>query len=124
MTKGISELVKLESRVACRLSRLFRLERDGRLERQPIETVRQVIGRRARLIDELMRLDAERRSLAAPLAAELAAAIGELAREARRSRFFCGARIEALAAGLRRRQGAGTATGLRDGADGRLLGSG
>jgi len=124
MTDGAGELALRESRAAGRLGRLFRIERAGRFARRPVEIVWRLIGRRARLVDELMRLDAARRLLAAPIPAELDAAIGELAREVDQSRALCVARVGTLGGELERRRGAGTATGLRDRGDGRLLGSG
>jgi hypothetical protein len=121
-TGSTSELI--ESRAARRLGRLFRIERVGCFERRPIETVWRLIRRRARLVDELIRLDSERRSQAAPGSVELGVAIGELAGEVDRSQRRCVDRISALAGELRRQQAGGIATGLRDGADGRLLGHG
>lgn len=117
------DLAMRECRAARRLSRLFRIERLGRFERHPIETVRQLIGRRAVLVDELAQLEAKRRALAAPLPAALDAALGELAREVDAARQSCLARAEQLAAELGQRRGEGRATGLRGGGAGQLLGS-
>jgi hypothetical protein len=122
MTEPEGTLELIESRAARRLGRLFRMERVGCFEGRPIETVWRLIRRRARLVDELIRLDAERRSQAAPGSVELGVAIGELVREVDRSQTRCVDRITALAGELRRQQAGGVATGLRDGADGRLLG--
>jgi predicted transcriptional regulator len=55
---------------------------------------------------------------------ELAAAMAELAREVDRSQARCVDRITTLAGELGWRQASGIATGLRDDADGRLLGRG
>jgi len=124
MTDNRSDLTMQESRAARRLARLFRIERSDRVERWRNEALWRLIGRRRRLLDELIRLDVERRSLAAPLSPELGTAIGELALEVSQLRKLSLARIEALGGELRRRQGAGLATGLRDSAAGRLLGRG
>jgi hypothetical protein len=124
MSDADIELATRESRAARRLGRLLRIERAGRFERQPVETSWRLIGRRARLIDELMRLDAARRSLAAPASPELDAAIRELAGEVDRLHVRCVLRLDALGDEIRGRRGEGMATGLRDGVDGRLLGRG
>jgi hypothetical protein len=124
MTETGNRLELIESRAARRLGRLFRMERVGCFERRPTETVWRLIRRRARLVDELIELDAERRSQAAPGSVELGAAIEELVREVDRSQNWCVDRITALAGELRRQQAGGIATGLRDGADGWLLGHG
>jgi hypothetical protein len=123
MSERAQDLAMRESRTARRLGRLFRIERAGRLAGRPGEIAWRLIERRARLVDELMRLDAARRPLAAPVPAELTAAIGDLAREVRRSQAECVARIEALQHELEQRRGAPRASGLRDrAAGGRLLG--
>jgi hypothetical protein len=119
-----NRLAARESGAARRLGRLFRFERVGAFDRRPIETVRRLIARRGRALEELVRLDAERRSLAMPPSPELGAALAELAREVDRSRGSCLGRIDALADVLRPRQRVGAATGLRGSADGRLLGRG
>lgn len=117
------DLAVCECRAARRLTRLFRIERLGRFERHPIETVRQLIGRRAMLVDELAQLEVKRRALGAPLPLELGAALGELAHEVGAARQSCLARAEQLAAELAQRRGEGRATGLRGGSAGQLLGS-
>jgi hypothetical protein len=124
MTETGSTLELIESRAARRLGRLFRMERVGCFERRPIETIWRLIRRRARLVDELIRLDAARRSRAAPGSVELGAAIEELGSEVDRSQTRCVDRITVLVGELGRRQAGAIATGLRDGADGRLLGHG
>jgi predicted transcriptional regulator len=124
MADDRSDLTMLERRAARRLARLFRIGRSERGERRPIEAEWRLIRWRRQLLEELIRLDTRRRSLAAPLSPELDAAIDELAREVRQSQPHCRARIETLGGELRQRQGGGAATGLRDSADGRLLGRG
>ena len=119
----VIDLAVRECRAARRLTRLFRIERRGRFERHSVETVRQLIGRRAVLVDELAQLEANRHALGAPLPAELGAALGELAREVGAARQSCLARSEQLAAELAQRRGEGRATGLRGGSAGQLLGS-
>jgi hypothetical protein len=124
MTDPAIELALHESRVMRRLSRLFRIERHGCFTRQPIATVHQLLGRRARLVGELAEIETERRSLTASVPAELRSALGELTREVGAARQSCAARIEGLAAELRQRHGAGRPTGLRGSGAGHLLGSG
>jgi hypothetical protein len=124
MSNAATQLALVQIRTVRRLGRLFRVERTGRLERRPFEVSQRLIGRRAGLVDELVRLDAARRSLAVPPSDELSAAIRDLAGEVDRLQALCAARIEALTLELRQRRGAGQATGLRDGAGGRILGSG
>ena len=82
-----------------------------------------MIDRRGRLIDELVRLEERRRSLEPWSTTELDLAMGSLAREVARTEQYCLERLAELGEELERRRGIGTATGLRDGADGRLLGS-
>ena len=124
MSDGVHNLTERESRVARRLYRLFRIERAGGFERRPIEIARQLIDRRGRLIDELIRLDAERRSLVGPDTVALDAALGKLAREVYEAQARCTTRIEAIGDELARRRSAGGVTGLRGGTAGRLLGQG
>jgi hypothetical protein len=124
MIDPVTELMRTEIAIARRLARLFRLERSGHLRRRPVETVRRLIDRRGRLIDELTQLEERRRSLAPWVPDELGSTMGALAQEVERGEQRC---LEFLAEiGARRSQlrGKGTATGLRDGADGRLLGRG
>ena len=124
MTDDATALLNRECRVARRLARLFRIERSGGFRRRPFATVRRLIERRGAVVDELMRLDAKRLSLAPWATANLDIAIGVLAREVDRSEQRCRVLLAELGAELERRRGIGTATGLRDGGDGRLLGSG
>lgn len=123
MSESEIELAVQESRAVRRLSRLFRIERLGGFERHSIETVRRLIARRAKLVDELAPLEAKRRLSDAPVPAELGTALSELTGEVDAARQSSVARAERLAAELRQRRGEGQATGLRGGA-GQLLGSG
>lgn len=75
------------------------------------------------MINELAHLDAKRLSLAPWTTADLDLAVGGLAREVERSEQRCRELLAEIGAELARRRGHGTATGLRNGADGRLLGS-
>jgi len=124
MSNRARELTERESRVARRLYRLFRIERAGGFERRPIEIARRLIDRRGRLINELIQLDAERRSLVGPDTLELDASLGSLAREVYEAQARCTARIEAIGDELVRRRSAGGVTGLRGSAGGQLLGQG
>lgn len=124
MTDDATALLKREYRAARRLARLFRIERSGALARRPAEIERRMIERRGDLIGELARLDVKRRSLASKPSRDLDIAMGALAREVDRAEQRCREVIAELGAELWRRRGMGTATGLRDRADGRLLGSG
>ena len=117
------DLVIRETRTIRRIGRLFRLERAGRFERRPMETIRRLIARRGRLVEELTEMETRRRLLGGPLPPELGAALDELANEVGATRQSCEARIDGLDAELRRRRGEGTATGLRGGG-GLLLGRG
>lgn len=124
MIDDATVLLRREYRMARRLARLFRIERAGGFARRPGDVARRLIERRGRVIDDLVRLDARRLSLAPWTSTELDAAIGALAREVGRAEQRCREVLAELGAELRRRRGLGTATGLRDGAGGRLLGSG
>jgi hypothetical protein len=117
-------LTKKECRVVRRLARLFRIERSGGLARRPKDVVRHMIDRRAGLIDELLRLEECRRSLEPLPIPELDVAMRSLAREVNCMEQHCLERLATIGEELRRRRGAGTLTGLRDGASGQLLGHG
>jgi len=119
-----TELMRRELLVARRLARLFRLERSGRMRRWPADTVRQLIDRRAGLIDELARLEQRRRSLNPWTLDELDLMMGALAREVEQGEQRCLEFLAELGARLSGLRGQGTATGLRHGAGGRLLGRG
>jgi hypothetical protein len=124
MNDGAGELARREQQAARRLARLFRMERSGHFARRSAETVRRLVERRGHLVDELARLDARRQSLAPWITIELDLAIGALAKEVERAKESCLKRLAELGAELDQRHGAGSATGLRDSANGRLLGQG
>jgi hypothetical protein len=119
-----TELMRREIAIARRLARLFRIERSGHLRRRPVETARRLIDRRGRLIDELTRLEERRRSLAPWVPDELNLTMGALAGEIERGEQRCLEFLAEIGARLSQLRGEGAATGLRDGADGRLLGRG
>jgi hypothetical protein len=118
------ELTHREIRIVRRLSRLFRIERSGRLGRRPLDTVRRLIDRRGLLIEELMRLDARRRASALGASGELDLAMGAFATEIEEGGRRCQEVLAELGAELSRLRGEGAATGLRDGVAGQLLGRG
>jgi hypothetical protein len=124
MSDNAQRLIERESRTARRLRRLFRIERAGAFERRPIEIARQMIDRRGRLIDDLIRLDAERRLMLGEPTQELDTVMGTLAREVYEAQMRCTARIEAIGDELLQRRSPGAVTGLRDSTSGRLLGHG
>jgi hypothetical protein len=117
-------LAMRECRVARRLARLFRIERSGGLARRPKDVVQRMVDRRARLIDELVRLEECRRSLEPRTLPELDVAMGTLAREVDSTQQHCLERLAEIGDELRRRRGIGIRTGLRDGTSGQLLGRG
>jgi hypothetical protein len=118
------ELTRREIRIVRRLSRLFRIERSGRLGRRPLDTVRRLIDRRGLLIEELMRLDARRRASALGASGELDLAMAAFATEIEEGGRRCQEVLAELGAELSRLRGEGAATGLRDGVAGQLLGRG
>jgi len=124
MIDDATALIRREYRVVCRLARLFRIERSGGLARRPAEIARCMLERRSDLIGELASIDLKRRSRASEPTPDLDLAMGSLAREVDRAEQRCRELIAALGGEIERRRGMGAATGLRDGADGRLLGSG
>jgi hypothetical protein len=124
MSDPVTELMRKEILVARRLARLFRLESSGHLRRWPAETARRLIDRRGYLIDELTRLEERRRSLAPWVPVELELTMGVLTREVTRGEQRCLEFLAEIGARLSQLRGGGAATGLRDGADGRLLGRG
>jgi hypothetical protein len=124
MTDVASRLTLLEVHTARRLALLFRIARPGRLQRRSNEAVWRLIRRRRRLLDDLLRFDAERQSAKAPRAAELDMAFAELRREVGDTQENYLAHLEMLDGEIRRRHGAGMTTGLRDAGLGRLLGYG
>jgi hypothetical protein len=124
MADVATELTRTEYRLARRLTRLFRIERHGRLERRPGDVAERFIARRGELVDELMRLEGRRRSLTPWPLPELDLAFATLAREVGSGEQWCHERLATLGAELDRRRGVGTATGLRDSGAGQLLGRG
>ena len=117
-------LARQECRAVRRLVRLFRCERTGRLVRLPPATAARLIERRGTVIAQVVRLEARRRSFAPWTTGELDLAMNALASEVDRAEEHCVARLAELRVELAQRHGAGVATGLRDGAAGRLLGRG
>src|ERR1700676_975108 len=107
-------LMRQEMRTARRLARLFRIERSGRLERWPRETTCRLAERRGRLIDELVRLEARRRSIAPWTPPELDLAMGALRLEVDRAEQSCMTLLARLDAELGRLRGEGRAAGLRE----------
>jgi hypothetical protein len=117
-------MIRREARAARRLARLFRIERRGGFARWPAATVSRLVERRGALVDELLRLDTRRQSIARRTTADLRLAMGALAREVHRGEQHCQGQLAELGAELARRREPGATTGLRDGAGGQLLGSG
>jgi hypothetical protein len=120
----ITDLTTLECRAARRLTRLFRIERNGDFTRWPIETWRQLLHRRSAVIDEVLHLEKKRRTHATLIPAELGDALAELSREVARSRALAETRVALLAEELSRRHGQSPATGIRANLAGQLLGRG
>jgi hypothetical protein len=119
MADDPTTLMRREYRLAHRLSRLFRIERTGRVDRWPGSVADQLHARRSRLIDEMLSLEAARRALEPGIPPDLAGAMSELAREAGCAEEYCLQRLAEVGAELGRRRGA--STGLRDGG-GQVLG--
>jgi hypothetical protein len=119
MADDPATLIRREYRLAHRLSRLFRIERSGRADRWPGSVADEMRARRARLIDEMLSLDAARRSLEPSIPPELAGTMAELAREVGCAEEYCLQRLAEVGAELGRRRG--VSTGLRDGG-GQVLG--
>jgi hypothetical protein len=125
MRETVDNPTMREIRLARRLERLFRVERTGGFARRPAATVRRLVERRGAVVAELLALDAARRGSAPPpLPAELGDALAELGREVKRSMTQAGQQQADLLAELRRRRPGGGSSGLRGGADGRLIGRG
>jgi hypothetical protein len=119
MSDEPSLLTRREYRLACRLSRLFRIERTGRVERWPGSVADELRARRARLIDEMLGLEMQRRALEPSVPPELAGAMSVLAREVGCAEEYCLQRLAEVGAELNLRRGA--PTGLRGGS-GQILG--
>jgi hypothetical protein len=123
MSETATDTILRETHVAGRLCRLFKIERGGGFGRLTIRTVQRLIERRSTLIEQLLLLDAGRRSLASPVSAELGNALRELAREVHRSLPSAENRLHRLDRDLRAQQGYGLTTGIRNSTTGRLLGT-
>ncbi|MBV8779135.1 MAG: hypothetical protein JO032_02065 [Alphaproteobacteria bacterium] len=116
-------LIRREIHAARRLARLFGLERGGRVRRWPPAAAQRLAERRGRLIDELIELEARRRSFEPWTPTELDLAMGRLRREIERSEQTCRALLAELGAELAGR-GEAPPSGVRGDAAGRLLGRG
>lgn len=115
-------MVEQERRMMHRLMRLFRLERDGRLERWPIGFVFALIARRRRYIEALMSLDAERRRRGATADGSLDDAAKALTREIGDLLQPAEARAERLRSDVKALRGEGTNSGVKGFSSGRVLG--
>ena len=124
MSDPAGDLVRREMQIAHRLVRLFRVERSGRLMRRPAATARRLIDRRGHLIEELTRLEEQRRLLAPSVSDSLDAVMSALAQEADRGEQRCLEFLAEIGARLSALRGEGTASGLRGHAGGQLLGRG
>ncbi|HYL48498.1 MAG TPA: hypothetical protein VET84_03965 [Stellaceae bacterium] len=117
-------MVEQERRMMHRLLRLFRLERDGRLERWPIGFVFALIARRRQYIDELMSLDAERRRRGAAADRGLDEAAQALAREIGDALPTVEVRADQLRSDVKAVRGEGMNSGMKGFSSGRVLGRG
>jgi hypothetical protein len=111
-------------RLARRVTRLFRIERAGRLERRPFATARHLIERRAGLIDALIATGETDRGGEYESSPVLDQALHELAIEVERCRLPAEQRLAELVTELRLRRGVAPTSGVRGGSGGRFLGSG
>lgn len=119
MADDPTTLMLREYRLVYRLSRLFRIERTGRVDRWPGPVADELRARRSRLIDEMLGLEAARRALEPGIPPDLAGAMSVLAREVGCAEEYCLQRLAEIGAKVGRRRGA--STGLRDGG-GQILG--
>lgn len=117
-------LVERERHMMQRLSRLFRLERDGRLDHWPISSVFALVARRGRCIDELMSLDSERRRCGAAPDGRLDDAAQTLAREIDETLRPIEARAERLRSDVKILRGEGSTSGMKGFSAGKILGRG
>lgn len=124
MDAGGRDIVSHETRLAQRVTRLFRLERRGAFARRSRDLTARLATRRGDLIAALMRTDAMRRTLKLPISPALDAAMAALAEEVGRARDSADARLRQLEAELRMVRGEGVQSGLRDSTAGRLIGKG
>ncbi len=123
MSESGRSLIDCEARIARRLSRLFRIERNGGFERSPFAIVKKVVDRRGMLVEVLMTIDSKRRSVGALPSQELEAALTDLSREAERTWDRAHARLEQIGNDLRLSRGEGLATGIRTSTAGHNLGT-
>jgi len=124
MIDSETALTRRQIQIVRRLSRLFRVDRCGRLRRRGIDTVRRLIDRRGALIEELMQVDARRRAFASGTPGELDLAMMSFATEIEQGGRHCLAALAELGAELGRLRGEGAASGLRGESAGQLLGRG
>ncbi|MGH6967856.1 MAG: hypothetical protein ACREEL_05260 [Stellaceae bacterium] len=117
-------LVEQERRVMQRLSRLFRAERNGRLDHWPMGFVFALIARRGRCIKDLMTLDAERRRCGAAADNKLHDAAKTLAREIDEALQPAEARADRLRSDVKVLRGEGTNSGMKSFSAGKILGRG
>ena len=117
-------LIERARRVMQRLSRLIRLERDGRLEHWPMGFVFALIARRSRCIEELMTLDAERRRCGATADGQLHDAAQALAREIGDVLEPAEVRADRLRADVKVLRGEGSNSGMKGFSTGKILGRG
>lgn len=117
-------LVERERHMMRRLSRLFRLERNGRLDRWPIGSVFALVTRRSRCIKELMTLDAERRRCGGKPDRRLDDAAQALAREIDEALRPVEARAERLRSDVKVLRGEGSTSGMKGFSAGKILGRG
>jgi hypothetical protein len=110
------------SRAARRLGRLFKIECGGGFDRRPVATIWRIIERRSALIEELQQLDNLHRSLSPLHSPELEQALRELIRDVNQAAKRAHGRVEQIGEDLRGRRCEGLSTGIRGGADCRLLG--
>jgi hypothetical protein len=122
MTDAAADRMVREKRIVGRLRRLFKIERAGGFHRLPVATAQQLIERRTALVEELVLLEHGRRSAASSRFTEFEEALVELAREINLSLPLAQMQVDRLARDLRLRRGETLLTGIRDGANGRLLG--
>jgi hypothetical protein len=101
---------------------LFKIERGGRFDRLPVATAHRLIARRAALVNELILFKEGRHATALLRSAEFEEVIAELAREIDLSLPRAQMHVERLDRDLRLRRGETLATGIRDSANGHLLG--
>jgi hypothetical protein len=115
--------IERQCRLARRLARLFRIERNGGFDRLPAAAVSRLVARRGRLIAELAALDPRRRLTAVPASSGLDQELTALRREVERTLGATRLRLQRIGKDLRISRGEGSPTGLRDGGVGRHLGT-